>query len=149
MEKSQQASIYKLEKEKKLLIHSISNLIMGASIASEPFIWLKDDSPKDIIIENIMLALKNNKANVPNPNNWDEISKMFLTKTGMNKQSDVYKDTKLVNILMKNKMLYFTPMKNLGSKGFIIVSKEYLEISVDETADTIYDVLLSAFSKCE
>lgn len=143
------ASLYKLGKKNKILVHGVSRIDNGPSIASEPFIWLEGNAPTTTIIEQILFTLNTAKTELPMSSNWKEFSKDFLRKTGLKKQSDLYIDSILIEIFKRDGVLYFTPMRNLGSNGFVNVSKEKIEIS--EKADTkdLVRALEEALNKCE
>ena len=54
MERIERASIYKLVKKGKILIHGVSTLQAGGGIASEPYIWLEEKTPCAVIIERLI-----------------------------------------------------------------------------------------------
>jgi hypothetical protein len=149
METIQQASIYKLIKQNKYLVHSLSRLQMGLSIASEPFVWLNGNNTLAEVVKQTKQALSCSKMGLPNPTDWKETSKEFLNSIGLKKQSDLYKDSIHVSVLKKNDILIFTPMKNEGSKGFINVSKEKIEVLDKASVEEISKALEEALSKCE
>lgn len=149
MESIQQSSIYKLKKRNEFLIHGLSKLQMGASIASEPFIWLDGNTPYDKIVEALIYALSETKTSLPNPTDWKKSAKDFLGSIGLKKQSDLYKDSIHVSIFKKDGTLFFTPTKNEGSKGFINVSKEKMEVAATASVEEIAIALNEALSKCE
>src|SRR5205814_6844182 len=124
----QRAAVYKLTKKKKFLIHTVSSIQMGAGIATEPFRWLDGNTPLSEVVEELMNALSNTRIGLANPTNWEETAKEFLKNVGLEKQSDLYKDSLHVSVVKKDGVLFFTPMKNLGSKGFTNVSKEKIEV---------------------
>lgn len=149
MEVIQQALIYKLVKQNKYLVHSLSRLQMGASVASGPFVWLDGSALLSEVVEQMKEALNNCNAGLPNPTEWQEQAKEFLKKTGLKKQSDLYKDSVLVKVHEKRGVLIFTPMKNQGSKGYINVSKETIEVSAKASTEKISKALEEALNKCE
>ena len=149
MELIQRAAIYKLIKKDKFLIHGVSTLQMGGGIASEPFIWLNGNTVLQEVVTQLLYALNKTKVDLPNPLDWKESAKKFLQKTGLKKQSDLYKDSIHVSIFMKEGIIFFTPMKNLGSKGFVNVSKEKIEIAANAEPENIFKALDEALRKCE
>lgn len=145
----QQAAIYKLIHKNKFLVHNISKVQMGAGVASEPFVWLEGNAPLTEIVEQLMYVLSKTKTGLPNPTDWKESAKIFLNNIGLKKQSDLYKDSIHVSVLKKDGTLYFTPMKNLGSKGFVNVSEDKVEIAENADKEEIAKALDKALSKCE
>jgi hypothetical protein len=149
MTQIQQASFYKLIKLNKILIHSLSRIQMGGSIGSEPFIWLDGDTSLKEVVKQIIYALSMSKAGLPNPTDWKVSAKEFLKNIGLKKQSDLYKDCIHIDITIRESKMSFTPMKNLGSKGFVNVSKEKIEISENASIEEIVKALEEALSITE
>lgn len=145
----QQAAIYKLIDKNKILIHNVAKLQMGAGIASEPFVWLDGNSPYTVVAEQLLNVLNVIPGDLPNPANWKESANNFLRSIGLKKQSDLYKNSIHVGVLQKDQYLYFTAMKNLGSKGFVNVSKDKMGIDANAEIEDIAKVLKDALNMCE
>lgn len=144
------ASIYKFIKEKKILIHSLSKIKMGASIASEPYIWLDENSSSNKVVDQLLYALGKTKNDLPNPENWASFSKEFIAAVGLKKQSDLYKQCINVTVVKENGVISFIPMVNKGNKGFEnVIPPEKVEINADENVEEIRTALEKAFEKCE
>jgi hypothetical protein len=145
-----QAVIYKFNKKKKFLIHSLSKVHMGASIASEPYVWLNDNVQKDILVQTLLNALDESKENLPNPENWSFILKDFLNGIGLKKQSDLYNHSISVNVIRKDDVVIFTPMSNNGSKGFVnIVPDKKSQVGVSASFEEMTLALEKALDNCE
>lgn len=148
MSKIGMASIYKF-KNGKVLIHSESQLKMGAGAASEPFIWLESSVSNEEIVGAVIIAMSQSKTGVPNPTDWSAFSQEFLQKTGLKKQSDLYKGSLNVTALHKDGVISFTPMINNGSKGFVNVPNAKITVPDDESMNALAVALEVAFSKSE
>lgn len=145
-----QASIYKFIKEKKFLIHSLSKVKMGASIASAPYIWLEEDAPPKVFVDALLYALSEAKEGLPNPENWASFSKDFIAAIGLKKQSDLYKQSISINVLKKEDVIIFTPTSNNRSKGFVnIVPVVKIEVGTNQSVEEIASSLKIAFESCE
>ena len=149
MPQLQQASIFKFTKKNKFLIHSLSKIEMGGSIASAPFIWIVGDDSLNKVAEQLKYVLSKSETGLPNPLNWGESAKNFLKNIGLKKHSDLYKNTLHVGVLKKGNIIYFTPMKNLGSEGFINVTAPEITINENCIIEEIAHALQGAFDKCE
>jgi hypothetical protein len=145
----ERVALYKLKKKGKYLIHAISRVQMGAGIASEPFVWVDELTPLHEIVKEINYALKQTKTGLPNPTDWKEFENFFLKNIGLKKQSDLYKDSIHVIIVKRDGVIFFTPTKNQGSRGFINVSKENIEISENADIEEVSKALEEALYKCE
>lgn len=143
------ASIYRFIKKKKILIHSDSQTINGPSIASPPYIWLDEATDQEYIAMQILYALSCAKKDLLVPKDWAAADKEYLAAIGLEKMSEFYKDCQHVGILLKNNSLTFTPMINLGRKGFVNVPKAKIEITNNQSFNEIVDALYNAFNKCE
>jgi len=144
------ASIYKFISGEKILIHSLSKLKMGASIASEPYTWLDKNTSSNKIVQELLYALEKTKNDLPNPENWASFSKEFITAIGLKKQSDLYKQSINVAVIKKDGVITFIPTANKGNKGFEnIVPPEKIEIEANRSVEEIAVALEKAFEKCE
>lgn len=150
MNKIELASVSKYNTKGKLFIHSYSRIQMGGSIASEPFIWLESSStPVQEIAKNLIVALKSTKENVPRPTDWEKSANDFLKAAGLKKNKDLYNDALNVGVVRKDGVITFTPMINMGSKGFENVPNAEFKIPDDASMEKIGETLELAFRKCE
>lgn len=140
-----QAAICRFNKKNKFLVHSLSRIKMGGSIATEPYIWLDTSSSMEEVTKQLLYALSCSKSDLPNPSSWDESLKEFLNAIGLKRNSDLYDKTVNVGVLQKNGVITFTPMQNLGSQGFVNVPNVKIEVeeskSNEEIATALYEVL--------
>ena len=143
------ASIYKFTKKDKILVHSDSQLQMGAGVASEPFIWLPGNASLNNVVEAMIVAISQSKKGLPNPKDWSEVLREFLSASGLKKESELYKDAKLVSVYHKDGFISFTPTVNMGKKGFQNVPNAGIKIARDATPEKIGETLALAFDKCE
>ncbi len=144
------ADIYFFEKKNKYLIHGLSKIKMGASIASEPFIWIDANTGIEKVIQQILAVLETNQILLPNPVNWESHSKDFLKKIGLRSIKDLHNNVKNIGILEKDGKIFFTPMKNLGSKlGYVNVDEKVFDVEKNASISEIASVLLNSLAKCE
>lgn len=147
---SKSATLYRFNKKNQYLIHSLSTIEMGASIASEPYIWIDETTGLESIVEKILVALKNNKFGLPNPSSWEASAKEFFKSAGLKSNKELHDNVICVEILQLNDKLFFTPMVNLGArKGFMNVSKEKIEVEINKGMVEIASALELALSKCK
>jgi hypothetical protein len=144
-----QASVFKFNKTGKYLIYCNSMVEMGVSIATEPFIKLEALTPFDEIVCQIQYAMSCSKTNLPNPTDWNSFNKKYLQAIGLKSTNDLYKDTICVGALIKDDIITFTPMINNGSKGFVNVPNEKIEISANSSIEDISQALKHALDMCK
>jgi hypothetical protein len=149
VELAQQAIIIKYPKQGKYLIYGLSKIQMGANIASEPYIWLNESNSLHELVKQLFFALSQNKSDLPNPIDWKESASGFLKNAGLKKKTDLYKDSIHVGVQKKDGILYFTPTKNQGRKGFVNASNGEIEITENAGIEEIGKAIQEAFDKCE
>lgn len=150
MKKLQQASIFLFKKKGRILIHSLSRVQMGASIATEPYIWLDVAASEKEVAQAILKALSCSGDGLPTPDNWKLFQQSFLESIGLKKQRDLQAGVVSVGILRRDDKIFFSPMTNLGSKGgFVNAPGEKIQIPVDSSAYEISNALQEALNKSE
>ena len=143
------ANIYHFLKNKKFLVHSISQTAGGPSLADEPYLWLEENNSHDEMVRQLLRALNSSKKDLPIPKDWTAEDRKYLEDTGLKKMSVFYKDCRHVNATNKNGVIVFTPMINLGRKGFINVPNVKIEVLENMNSSVIVNALNTAFDKCE
>ncbi|SIS67171.1 hypothetical protein SAMN05421788_101538 [Filimonas lacunae] len=144
-----QASVYKFTKKGDYLIHSVSRT-KGPSIATPPYIWLKGNVSLVDVVEQVFVALQSSQNGVPLPTDWEEATKDFLNSAGLEKESAFYKDCIHVSVSLKEGSLTFSPMSNIGRKGFLnIVPYQKVEVPITAGAKEIASALSEALELCE
>jgi hypothetical protein len=144
------ASLFKFKKKNRYLIHGLSNIKMGASIASEPFIWIDGAEGIEKVIKQLLIALNNNKVGLPNPASWEALSKEFIKSIGLKSMNELHDEVISLGVMEKDGKMIFTPLKNLGSrKGFINVSKDKIEVNLNAGEQEITKALNEALDRCE
>ena len=123
---------------------------MGASIASHPYIWVDENMGLEKVIDQVFIALENNKLGLPNPSSWEVLAKEFFMSAGLKSSKELHDNVICVEILQLNDKLVFTPMVNLGArKGFMNASKEKIEVEINNGMVEIVSALKLALSKCK
>ena len=148
MNKQGFASIFKFKKTGKVLIHSSSQMQMGGSIATEPFIWLDEKSSIEDVVKGLVYAMDQTKAGLPRPVDWASFGKEYVKSLGLKKLSDLYKDTISVEATRINNKITFIPMINTG-RAFQSVSDTIIETETGSSVEELATSLELAFSKCE
>lgn len=146
---TQQASISRFNKIGKYFIHSFSKIKMGGSIATEPYIWLDVSTPLGEVVKQLLYALTFSKSGLPNPTNWEASSKDFLKSAGLKKSRDLFENVISVGVIRKQNTIIFTPLINMGNKGFVNVPNGKIEISEDKELHEIALALEEALNKSE
>lgn len=149
MTKIGHASVYKFKKTGKIFIHSLSQIQMGASIGTEPYIWLNKEASQDEVIGGLIVALSQTKKGLPNPKDWSSFTKDFIAAIGLKKESDLYKGSVNVGVVHKDGIISFTPMINNGSKGFVNVPQARIQLPDTASIEELSTALETAFNKCE
>jgi hypothetical protein len=142
-------SLYLFEKEKKILLHGMSITTNGPSIASEPYYWFEAAISKENLVENILSALTSLSNKPIKVSDWSEYTMGFLRRIGFEKKSELYKKSKYLGIIESDGILSFLPSENLGSKGFIDISKEKTSIAANSSFESIANTLDIALKKCK
>jgi len=149
MSKIGNASVYKFVKTGKIFIHSLSQIQMGVSIGTEPYIWLDKNASQEDIVSGLIVAMSQTKSGLPNPTDWASFSKEFIKAIGLTKQSDLYKGSILVGVVHKDGVISFRPMTNNGSKGFVNVPQSEIQLPDTASIEELGTALEAAFNKCE
>ncbi len=66
---------------------------MGASVASDPFIWIDANTGIENVIDQILVVLDINQALLPNTVNWESHSEDFIKKMVLRSQSGLNNPT--------------------------------------------------------
>jgi hypothetical protein len=144
------AAIYKFKKTERFIIHSLSKLIMGASIATEPFIVLEGSTPIEEIAKQLMSAMSCSKINLPNPRDWNVVSNEFLSSMGFKRNKDLHDNSILVNVYKNHEAIVFNPTINLGAKeGFRNIPDKIIKLGLNEDITQISKVLQESLYRCE
>ncbi len=144
-----QASVFKFTKTGKYLIYSNSKIVMGASIATEPFIKLDANTSIEEVTKQALYALSCSKTNLPNPKDWSSFNKEYLRAIGLKSNKDLYKNTISLGVAKMDNVIIFTPMINNGSNGFVNVPDEKIELSLDSSEVDLSKALKKALDKCK
>jgi hypothetical protein len=144
------AAIYKFKNEDRCIIHCLSKVKMGASIATEPFIVLKGSTSLEEIMTHLLVAMSKSQTNLPNPKDWKTFSSEFLKSMGFQNYKDLHKNSLLVNVNKDEGMLIFSPTINLGAKdGFRNLSDKIIKVHADEKIAELANSLQNALNNCE
>lgn len=145
----QSAGIYKVEKKRKYLIYGLARIKMGASIPTEPYIWLDFDTPEQQIIENLRLALDQGNKVLPNPKSWEAQEKDFLDKIGLKSQKELYSGAKYVFVNQEKGVWTFSPSCNLGKQGITSMKGKSISVKDSNNFTDISESLQQAFELCQ
>jgi hypothetical protein len=144
------AQAYKLPD--RIVLHSQARAPSWLYVACEPYLTLSPNAPPDEIGRAVLTVLRDYRAEVPEPNNFKEVTAAFLRGVGAKSHKQLQQTSINCGILERPGRLDFEPTHNGGtsgdSKGFQPISGTRFGIALDASPAEIGAALLKGFDLC-
>ena len=136
----------------RLLVHPMAKTSTGLWFAIEPYVTLERNGSMIKLGEVILSILDIPAEVVERPDDWAALNKARYKAAGVSSERFFQKQAKLVEVSLKDELIYFEPTHNGGSagdnKGFMPLKTLIKPLPKESSAQEIGKKLLLAFDYC-